>query len=230
MAEKQSSTQTLLDKMSAEVTPATSPLLEFLTRNAGKIGIAIAVCLVAAVGYGVYAWQDKQATAKAQDDLARIIILPEAADRLAKLKEFLPSAPAGLQKSVNLAIARAAAQAESHADAYQAWDALSKDTKDPLYVTAMVGKAESLSLQGKAAETLTVLESIPLADDSEAANMVNALIVSAAEKAGDMKKALAVCEKLIPGMAARSPEEAEYWRQKAAALRIAILSDARHAG
>ena len=222
MAEEQPSTQTLFDKMSAEVTPATSPLLDFLTKNAKLIAIGIAACLVAAGGYGVYTWQNKQATAKAQDALARIIILPEAADRLAKLKEFLASAPAGLHKSVNLAIARAASQAENHTDAFQAWDALSKDAKDPLYVTAMVGKAESLSLQGKAPESLAVLEGISLADDSEAVNMVNALIVSAAENAGDLKKALAVCEKLIPGMAARSPEEAEYWRQKAAALRLAI--------
>lgn len=224
MAKEQSSPQTLLDKMSAEVTPATSPLLEFLTRNARLIGIGIAVCVVAAAGYGFYAWQDKRATAKAQDDLARIIILPDATDRLAKLKEFLASAPPGMRKSVNLAIALAASQAESHADAFQAWDALSRDTESPLYVTAMVGKAESLSLQGKASEALAILEGISLASDSGAANMVNTLIISAAEKAGDLKKALAVCEKLIPGMAERSPEEAEYWRQKAAALRLAILS------
>ena len=37
----------------------------------------------------------------------------------------------------------------------------------------------------------------------------------------NLEKAIAVCEKLILGMAARSPEEAEFWRQKAASLRAA---------
>lgn len=224
MAEEQFKTPTLLDKMSAEVTPATSPLLNFLSRNAKLIVVLSVAGLMAAGGYGVYSWQQRQTAENARDALARVLVIEDDAARLAGLKDFLPTAPAGLVTSANLAIASAALRTHNYADAVQAWDALSKDPKDLLYVTAMIGKAEALALQGKHADALAVLESIVLPQGSEAVNMVNALIVTAAEQTGDLKKALAVCEKLIPGMAERSPEEAEYWRQKAASLRAAAQS------
>lgn len=224
MAEERTNTPTLLDKMSAEVTPATSPLLEFLTNNAKLIVVALLACFAAAGGYGVYAWQNKKNVAEAQDSLARILIVRDDADRLAKLKAFLPGAPEGIRSGVNLAVAKTAMQAKDYQEAFRAWDSLAGDTKDPLYVPAMIGKAESLSLQGKAADALALLESVTLPADSEAVNLVNTLIVSTAEQAGNIEKALAVCEKLIVGMAAKSFEESEYWRQKAAALRLAAKS------
>ena len=221
MAEDRSTNQTLLEKMHSEVAPETSPLLRFLTNNAKRITIVMAVCFVAAAGYGIYSWQAGKKIAAAQEALARILILQDGADRLAKLKAFAPGVPETMTKAVTLAVAQTAMQTKEYADAFQAWDSLAKDTKDSLYIPAMVGKAEALSLQGKGAEAMAILESIALPADSEANNLVNAAIVDLAEQAGNLEKAIAVCEKLILGMAARSPEEAEFWRQKAASLRAA---------
>ena len=221
MAEDRSTNQTLLDKMHAEVTPATSPLLQFLTNNARKITIVMVACFVAAAGYGVYSWQTGKKIAEAQETLARILIVQDGADRLAKLKAFAPGAPEAMRQGVTLALAQAAMQAKEYTEAFQAWDTLGKDAKDPLYVSASVGKAEALSLQGKAAEAMAILESMTLPADSEANNLVNSALVDLAEQTGNIDKAIAVCEKLILGMAARSPEEAEFWRQKAASLRAA---------
>ncbi len=66
-----------------------------------------------------------------------------------------------------------------------------------------------------------MLEGMTLPEKSEAVNLVNSLIADFAEKTGDIDKALAACEKLITGMAERSPEESGFWRQKAASLRAA---------
>lgn len=219
MAEDLSNNQTLLDKMSSEVTPATSPLLLFLTRNARVIVAAIAVCFVAAAGYGVYAWQAGKTVAEAQEKLARILIIRDEADRLAKLKAFVPASPEAMRKGATLALAQAAMQAKDFSEALQAWEFIAKDPKDPLYAVASIGKAEALGAQEKYAEAIATLESMTLPADSEAVNLVNSLIADFAEKTGDLGKAIAACEKLVTGMASRSPEESEFWRQKAASLR-----------
>ncbi|SBV90503.1 conserved hypothetical protein [uncultured delta proteobacterium] len=221
MAEDLSNNQTLLDKMSSEVTPATSPLLLFLTRNARMIVAVIAVCFVAAAGYGVYAWQAGKTVAEAQEKLARILIVRDDADRLAKLKSFVPTSPEAMRKGATLALAQAAMQAKDFPEALQAWEFIAKDPKDPLYAVATIGKAEALGAQEKYAEAIAALESMTLPADSEATNLVNSLIADFAEKTGDISKAVAACEKLVTGMAGRSPEEAEFWRQKAASLRAA---------
>ena len=219
MAEDHSQNQTLLDKMTSEVTPETSPLLQFLTNNAKRIMLVMAICFIAVAGYGAYSWQETQKIATAQESLTRILIVKDSVDRLAKLKAFAPSAPEAIREAVALAIAQTAMQAKSYDDAFQAWETFAKDSKSSLYTTAVIGKAESLALQGKTTEAITVLENSALPADSEATNLVNALVADLAERSGNIDKAIAMCEKLVVGMAERSPEEADFWRQKAASLR-----------
>ncbi|CAK7064606.1 MAG: hypothetical protein DELT_01589 [Desulfovibrio sp.] len=219
MAEDRSPNKSLIDEISSEVTPATSPLLEFLVAHSRKIaGIAI-VCLIGGAGYGIYNWQQKKQVATAQENLGRILVVNNAADRFAKLKTFLADAPAGVKGSVQIAIAKTAAEVGDYAAAHDAWDALSKDPKSSLYVTAMVGKAEALARQDKTKEALAIAESISLPSDSASVPLVQGLIVDLAEKMGDFAKAVAACEKLVTSVAMLNPEEANFWRQKAASLR-----------
>lgn len=222
MAAERPTNTTLLDQMSSEMTPATSPLLEFLVKYARMIVVALIVCFVAAAGYGIYAWQSGKKLAEAQERLARVLIIKDDAARLAKLKEFAPTAPGAMQKGLALGIAHAAMQAKDYTAAFIAWDSLAKDPKDDLYITAMIGKAESLSLQGKDAEALAVLDGLSVPADDGAYNLLNILIANAAEQAGDTARAVKACENLVAGMATRSPEEADYWRQKAESLRLRI--------
>ena len=219
MAENRSQDKSLLDKMSAEVTPETSPLLQVLTNNAKLIAVVMALCFLAAVGYSVYSWLDGKKVAKAQENLAQILVVKDNADRLAKLKTFAASAPEAVKKNVALAIAKTAMQIQNYAEAFSVWDSLAKDPKDPIYPVALVGKAETLSRQDKVAEALALLEGAALPADSEVITLVNSLIADLAERSGDTDKAIAMCEKIATGMAARSPEEAEFWRQKTASLR-----------
>lgn len=225
MAEQQPKNTTLLDQMSSEVTPATSPLLNFLVNNARMIVIVLAICLAITGGYGIYAWQAGRNVAEAQNSLAAVLVIRDDAARLAKLKEFSATAPEVMQKGLTLSIAHAAMQAKDYAAAFTAWDALAKDPKDDLYITAIIGKAESLSLQDKAADALALLDGMSISPDNDAYGIVNSLIVSVAEQAGNMDRAIKACENLIAGMATRSPEEAEYWRQKADALRLRVKSE-----
>ena len=224
MADTKTDNMTLLDKMSSEMTPATSPLLEFLTRNAKLIAAVLAACVVVLAGYGFLSWNEGKKLAAAQEDLARILILEDSQDKLAKLKAFVPGAPDSMRNSLALVMARTAMKVKDYPEASQAWDVLTGNPKDPIYATAMIGKAESLSLQGKAVEALAVLESMSLPPEGMAASLVNVFIADLAERAGEYDKAIAACEKLISAMAVQNPEEIEFWRQKAASLRLAAKS------
>lgn len=221
MVADRSETQTLLDRMSSEVSAETSPLLRFLTGHGRKIMLLLAVCVLAGAGYGVYTWQQGRAVAEAQTALARILILQNQEERLSKLKAFAPTAPEAMRKGAMLAYAQAAMQAKNYPDALQAWESLGTAPGDPLYATAMIGKAEALALQGKVAEAMTCLEGVTLPADSDATGLINALLEDFAEQTGNIEKAIALCDKLSAGLSARSPQEAEFWRQKAASLRAA---------
>lgn len=225
MAEQQPQNTTLLDQMSSEVTPATSPLLNFLINHARAIGIVLVACFAITGGYGIYTWQAAKKVSEAQNSLAAVLVIKDDATRLAKLKEFAATAPEALQKGLTLSIAHAAMQAKDYAAAFTAWDTLAKDPKDDLYTTAMIGKAESLALQDKTADALAALDGMTISPDNDAYGLVNSLIVNVAEQAGNMDRAIRACENLIAGMATRSPEEAEYWRQKADSLRLRVKAE-----
>ncbi len=224
MAEMKPDSMTLLDKMSSEVTPATSPLLELLTNNAKLIVIVLAACFVVAGGYGFYAWNMSKKVLAAQEGLARTLVLEDSQDKLAKLKAFIPGAPESMRPGLAFSLARTAMKIKDYSVASEAWDSLAQDSKDPVYAVAVIGKAESLSLLGKSTEALAVLENMTLPAESVATSMVNVLIVDLAEQTGNYDKGIAACEKLISNMTARSPEEAEYWRQRAVSLRVAAKS------
>lgn len=212
--------QSLFDRMSSEVTPEVSPLLQFLMNNGRRMLIGLAVCVIAGAGYGVYNWQAKKQAEQAQNDLGQILVISDSAARLTKLNEFLAKAPAGIKTAVTLAIANTAAEAKNYDAAGAAWGELARDTKSTLYAAALIGKAENLAMAGKDKEALAALEGSALAEDSSANALINSLIVDLAEKAGDTAKAIAACEKLALGSGLQNPEEAEFWRQKAAFLRL----------
>lgn len=220
MTAKQSESMALLDKMSSEVAPEISPLLRLLIENSRRIGLAVAVFVLAAAGYGVYTWHAGKQKLEAQNELGAILVVTDGAVRLERLQAFLPAAPAAVKEAVFLAIAGTAAEIGNYTAAADAWGQIALVPKSSLYVTAMVGKAENLSRAGKDAEALAALASMTIPTDSAATGLVNALVADLAEKTGDFAKAADACEKLVADAAINNPEEADFWRQKAAALRL----------
>ena len=212
--------QSLFDKMSSEVTPEVSPLLQFLVNNVRRIFIGVVFCVIAGAGYGIYSWQTHKQMEQAQNDLGKILVMPDSTARLEKLNEFRGKAPTEMKTAVVLAVANAATEAKKYEEAAKAWDELAKDSRSSLYATALIGKAQSLSMVGKDKEALAVLESSTLPPNSNANSLVNSMIVDLAEKTEDMAKAIAACEKLITENSLQNPEEAQFWRRKASILRL----------
>lgn len=220
MAANSPQNPTLFEQVSSEVTPEVSPLLRFLMNNARRIAAVLGVCLLAGAGYGAYSWHARNKVEEAQNALGAIIVIADHNARLSKLTEFRASAPVSIRPAVELAITQAATAAKNYTAAAEAWGELAKDPQDPLYAAALIGKAESLARAGKDAEALAVLEGAALPETSSANAMANSLIADLAEKIGDMDKAIAVCEKLVAASSINNPEETDFWRQKAASLRL----------
>ncbi|MDR3073511.1 MAG: hypothetical protein LBV01_02145 [Deltaproteobacteria bacterium] len=220
MAGNRPTDPTLLETLSSEVSPAGSPLLRFLMDNARRLGFAAVILVLGGAGYGIYTWHTGKQITDAQNELGRILVVADSADRLARLKAFLPGVPAAVRPAVLLSVARAASEAKDYAAAGGAWDELAKNPQDSLHVVAVMGKAEALVLQEKNAEALALAEALKLPEDSAAVGMVNSFIVDLAEKTGDLDKATAACAKLVTVVAMANPEEADFWRQKAASLEL----------
>lgn len=209
----------LLERMSTEIAPEVSPLMRFLLDNSRSIAAGIVICALAAAGFGVYSWHTGKQVADAQTALGRILVLKDNADRLAKLEAFKTDAPATVRPAVTLAIANAAMQVQNYAVAVSAWKELGADPKSALYITAIIGQAECLAAQGKTPEAIVTLERASIAADSTAVYLVNSILANLAEKNGDIEKAIAACDKIAAAIAAANPDEATFWRQKAASLR-----------
>ncbi|GHV53195.1 hypothetical protein FACS1894206_03400 [Deltaproteobacteria bacterium] len=218
MSEIHINNQSLLDQMSSEVAPHISPFMKVLVTHSCRITACVILVLVAAVGYGIYSHLSTKNINDAQKKLGGILVIADGQDRLAKLNNFLASAPEPIKGSVLLSIVTTASEVKNYAAALDAWEKLARDPKDAFYVTAMIGKAENLAMLDKAEEALGVLESMTLAQGSASANMVNSMIADLAEKNGQIDKAIAACNKLATETAPTNQEEADFWRQKAISL------------
>ncbi len=207
----------LLGRASAEVAPEVSPLLRSLLAHARLIAIVVGLALAGTAGFGIYNWHANSQLEKSRVELGRVEIISDPTVRLKELEVFLAKAPSGMSTAVNLAVAKAALEAKNYDRAAKAWDAVAKDPQDALYISAILGKAQALSLDGKDAEAMAALEkaSAPAKDGNKA--LLDKAIEDLAEKMGNIDKAIATCEALAANNSVIS--ESDYWRQKAVSLR-----------
>ncbi|MDL2272821.1 hypothetical protein LJC23_07320 [Desulfovibrio sp. OttesenSCG-928-I05] len=209
----------LLDKVTAEVTPEVSPLLQFITNNATKIVGVFLVCLALGVGYGAYQWHAAGALADSKAALGTAEVIKDPAERVAALEKFVSGAPAELLPAANLALAKAALESENYDKAAAAWAKVAAGEKGAFLIVAVTGQAEALIKGGKDAEALALLQKHQGSGTDVSRAMVDSLVVDLAEKNNNYAAAIAACESLAANPA--SLGEAEFWRQKAAALRSA---------
>lgn len=205
----------LLEKMSAEVNPEASKLLEFITLNARKIVALFVLCIAGGVGYGVYTWYSADQLDKARAELGRIEMIQAAPERLAALEAF--AAPGELVVAANLAMAATALEAEDFDKAAAAWEKVGAAEQGSFATVAVVGRADALIKGGKDAEALAFLQKHQNSGSDLARTMVDRMVLDLAEKLGNISVAIAACDSLATNPV--SSGEAEFWRQKAAELK-----------
>ncbi len=207
----------LMDSIQSEVAGEASPLLEFLVEHAKVIIACVLVCIIGIAGYGTYVHFSGTSDREAQDELGRIVIIPDHQKRMAALETFLAKAPASTKDMALYTLAQTASVAGDPQEAYKTWSEVAKTNKD-LRVTAAYGMAGALAQQGKLSEALAVYEGILDGLGKNDALPVNSQIAFLAEAEGNSKRALTACEAIlaIPNL---DQAEARIWTQKADALR-----------
>ncbi len=213
-AGKDQSGKNLLDKVSAEVAPEVSPLLNLLLKYSRLLVFLLVAVVVIGIGWGGYAWYSGRQLAAATLELGELQALP-AAEGLEKLKTFAAGAPSGLKSAANLALAQAALYASDYATAASAWEAVAARETGPMAQVARIGKAQALVMAGKDAEALAVLQAVAPETDAMRA-FVDELLVDLAEKTGNIELAVKASRSLAENPALA--ENSAYWMQKAASL------------
>ncbi len=213
-AGKDQSGKNLLDKVSAEVAPEVSPLLNLLLKYSRLLVFLLVAVVAIGIGWGGYAWYSGRQLAAATLELGELQALP-AAEGLEKLKTFAAGAPSGLKSAANLALAQAALYASDYATAASAWEAVAARETGPMAQVARIGKAQALVMAGKDAEALAVLQAVAPETDAMRA-FVDELLVDLAEKTGNIELAVKASRSLAENPALA--ENSAYWMQKAASL------------
>ena len=217
MSQKPTHDPTLLERMSEEVAPEVSPFMQALIHHSRTIALVVVLCIVGALGYGGYTWYAEKQTEKGREALGAILATPPSAERLQKLEALLATAPETLKVPVALAAIQTGLALKEYQKITPYWDLVAKDPNGSLHTTALIGKAQALALADKTAEALAILEPLSLDAKSVYAPVVNGMIADLAEKSGNFARAISACEALAGGP---NPDNAVYWQQKAAALRL----------
>ncbi len=218
MAERPEHHNSVLDSIQTEVTKETSPLLEFLINNVKSIFAGICLLLIAFGAYSYYASQQEEKKLEQQAAFSNLLATSTAENRIAKLEEYLTTAPQENKLNAYLAIAKTAQDQKNYAKSYEAWQQIAALQPD-LAPEATVAMAQALVNQNKAPEALALLEGLLAKAPQQYAMHINGQIVTVAESIKNYKRAVEACTIVVNNTT--EPQSLMYWKQKLAVLELA---------
>lgn len=213
----------LFQGIQSEVGAESAPLLDLITRHAGLIaGLAIALLLVVG-GMGLWIWHQNSKLQDAREALARINIEKKGADRLAALSRLAEDAPDNAKLFIYMSLGQTAQENGNPtlaADAYA--KAAQLDGDGPLGLTAALGSAGSLLMQGEFKQGLALLKEFEakLPEDRRSIQL-RQMLAEAASKAGDYDLAFRTYEALASEV---KSTEGAYFRARADALAKEVVT------
>lgn len=207
----------LLRDLQAEVAAESAPLLQFMLRHAGLIAGVVLLFLLVLAGTGLWRWYSGGKNEDARQELARISMLAQGAERVKALAALAESAPSDVRISVLLTLAQSALES---GDAVAAADAYAKvarlDADGALGLTAALGEAASLLRAGKNVEALSLLQGLESRLPAEGRSVqFRQMLAEAAARAGRKELAAGTYQALsreVKGL------DGEYYRVRAEAL------------
>lgn len=212
-----------LEGLQGEVSAENAPLLDFITRYAGWIAGAVLLLLLVLGGMALWNWHHGGKLKETQAELARINMDLKGAERNRALEALAASAPAGMKLPIYLSLAQSALSSDEPALAADAYaKAADLDGDGPLGMTAALGVAGSLLVQGEYGKALALLQEFgqkyPEAAQSP---QLREMTAEAAANAGKLELAREIYAKLAQDSSA--PESA-YFQSRSESLAAQITA------
>lgn len=219
----------LLQGIQAEVTPESAPLLDFITRYAPAIAGLVLVFLLVLGGMAVWNWYHKGRQEETRAELDRISTRLKGAERDKALAALAENAPEGTRLFIYMSLGQSAQENGDPVLAAEAYaKAASLDGDGSLGLTAALGSAGSLMMQGQYSQALALLQELEARlPQAQGSATLRQMLAEAAAKAGETRLAIETYEKL--GREKATPEAA-YFRSRAAALKAGLESGKAPAG
>jgi predicted negative regulator of RcsB-dependent stress response len=178
----------LIDRIESEATDV-HPILRWVLENIKLLGLAAGVLLLVVAGHAAYTSHQQSSRIKDQNRLGLILAQSHGQERTLELEEFVASGSHFGNKAM-LELARAQMEAGDFAAAAATWDRLARTTLPDLKTIAVMGKARSMSLDGKPGEAMALLLDHKRTAPAPFQSSLNLQIAEAAEEAGDIETAL----------------------------------------
>lgn len=182
--------------LASEVGDEVHPFLRAISENIKPIIIIVSVFLL---GLGAYLAVDgylEKARKQSVEDLGRIELIADAAERRMNLEAFLTDAPDTLRVNVLFELAAACLELGDKEAALGYWDQIEVPADSDMAVVMDVGRAGILAQEGKWQESLDLLQSLRQAASESYTFTLVRLIAATAEQAGDIELAMQTYEEL----------------------------------
>lgn len=216
---------TLLDGIQKEVSPESTPLLNFITRYASAIAGIVLLLLLILGGWAIWNWYHTGKQEEARKELARINMELKGRDREAALDNLAKNAPDSVKLFIYMSLAQSAQENGNPVLAADAYARAAKlDGDGPIGLAAALGSVGSLLMQSEYVQALALLQEL-LVKLPEAAKSVELrqMLATAAEKAGKPELALKTWRELAEEI--NTPEKA-YFQSRANELARQMQSGA----
>lgn len=204
----------LLDNIQKEVRPENAPLLEFITRHASAMAGIVLVLLLALGGMAIWNWYHGAKQDEARQELARINADLKGAEKETALNKLAENAPKNTKFFIYMSLAQSAQENGNPVLAADAYAKASKlDGDGALGLTAALGGAGSLLMQGQYAEALALLRELESRIPEVRGSVeLRQMLAEAAARAGNPQLALETYQSLADEL--KTPEAA-YFRSRA---------------
>ncbi|MCA1946320.1 MAG: hypothetical protein LDL30_13755 [Desulfovibrio sp.] len=177
--------------------PREHPLLVWIQSNLKLLGVVILVILLAVASMSLARWNKETARKQAAAALGTLLLTANSTAAAAELEAFIQAAPEPVRTGAMLSLAELYMATEDYAKAAEVWAGVTIKAKQPMKLTAEMGRAQALVLAGKAQEALPLVRSLEKDAPASFAKPLLRLKAQAAEAAGDYQEAIAAWAALM---------------------------------
>lgn len=173
------------------------PLLKWIVDHVRLLATCLAAVLVIGAGIGGYNYYKREALNSASAELGAILTEKSGKELVSALDGYTSAAPEAMVPAVLFELAKASLKEKDYDTAMKAWDKLSARVGDDAIWVVKLGRAQTLSLSGKTAEALPILQDVKDNGPKTYTASVNQMLATQAEKSGDLALALSAYQDLL---------------------------------